>query len=84
MKEVNIHMQRMVGVLLSVCLLVGMFPASAFAAGSNVVTYPVTGGNIYFNKSTGAVTDCDESVTEAVIPEEIEGVAGRTEHRDPD
>ncbi len=75
MVEKKSGMRRWISCLLAVCLLAGMFPAAAFAAGSNVVTYPVTGGNIYFNKSTGAVTDCDESVTEAVIPEEIEGVA---------
>ena len=61
-------------IFITACLLVGMFPAAVFAAGSDIVTYPVTGGNIYFNKSTGTITDCDQSVTEAVIPEEIEGV----------
>lgn len=34
----------------------------------------IIGGNIYFDKSTGTVTDCDDSVTAAVIPEKIEGV----------
>lgn len=67
-------MQRMISCLLTVCLIVGMFPAAAFAAGSNVVTYPVTGGYIYFDKSTGTVTDCDTRVTRAEIPELIGGV----------
>ena len=33
-----------------------------------IVAYPVTGGNIYFDTATGTITDCDASVTEAVIP----------------
>jgi len=37
--------------------------------------YPVTGGNIYFQPSSQTVTDCDDKVTEAVIPAEIGGVA---------
>lgn len=40
----------------------------------NIVYYPVTGGNILFDKSTGAVIGCDWYVTEANIPEKIEGV----------
>ena len=39
------------------------------------VAYPVTGGNIYFDPATGTITDCDEEVTEAQIPSEINGVA---------
>ena len=65
---------RLFSLLLVACMLTGMFPSAAFAAGSDIVTYPVTGGNIDFDKSTGTITDCDQSVTEAVIPEEIEGV----------
>lgn len=37
--------------------------------------YPATGGNIYFQPHTQTVTDCDDEVTEAVIPAEISGVA---------
>ena len=40
-----------------------------------IVTYPVTGGNIYFDTATGTITDCDTSVTEAIIPETIQGVS---------
>ena len=46
----------------------------AAAAQSSAVTYPVTGGNIYFDTSTGAITDCDSTVTEAIIPSSINGV----------
>lgn len=43
-----------------------------------IVTYPVTGGNIYFDTATGTITDCDTSVTEAVIPLKISGVSVTT------
>ena len=39
-----------------------------------IVAYPVTGGNIYFDTATGTITDCDISVTEAVIPAVINDV----------
>ncbi len=41
---------------------------------TGTVTYAVTGGNIYFDKSTGTITDCDTSVTAANIPSKIDGV----------
>lgn len=40
----------------------------------NLVYYPVTDGNILFDKDTGTVVDCDWFVTEAIIPETIDGV----------
>ncbi len=40
----------------------------------NLVAYPVEGGNIYFDKSTGTITSCDGSVVCADIPSEINGV----------
>ena len=50
-------------------------PPVAFAANNdNIVAYPVEGGNIYFDTSTGTVTNCDWDVTSAVIPEQIQGV----------
>ena len=49
--------------------------AAVLSASSTVVTYAVTGGNLYFDTSTGAITYCDNSVTEATIPSEINGVA---------
>ncbi len=42
---------------------------------SDLVTYAVTGGNLYFDKSTGKITECDKNVTEAVISSTIEGVS---------
>ena len=38
---------------------------------SDWVTYPVIGGNLYFDPTTGAIMDCDEGVTNAVIPDNI-------------
>lgn len=48
--------------------------AAAPGARSGSVAYAVEGGNIYFDPETGEVTDCDESVTRADIPEAIDGV----------
>ena len=42
--------------------------------GDDSVTYPVTGGNLYFDKATGSIIACDTTVTEVEIPESIEGV----------
>ena len=36
--------------------------------------YPVDGGNLYFDPTTGTIIDCDSSVYNAVIPNEIYGV----------
>ena len=37
--------------------------------------YPVTGGNIYFDKAAGAITYYEGNITSLVIPEKIDGVA---------
>ena len=42
--------------------------------GEDIVSYPVTGGNLYFDRAIGAITDCDEGVTQAEIPSQIYGV----------
>lgn len=42
---------------------------------SDRVTYPVIGGNLYFEPSTGTIVMCDSNVTNAVIPNSINGVA---------
>ena len=70
------RMKRMMSLLLAVLVLCSALPVGAVSAteSDTVVAYPVEGGNIYFDTATGTVTDCDEFVTEAVIPEQIEGV----------
>ena len=56
-------------------MVVSLVPISALADRSNTdVAYAVEGGNIYFDKATGTITDCDDGVTEAIIPAEIGGV----------
>ena len=51
--------------------IIGAFPAMA----ATDIAYEVEGGNIYFNPETGTVTDCDYTVTSAVIPEKINGAS---------
>lgn len=51
--------------------------ASAYAGyhSNTDIAYAVTGGSIYFDKAAGTVTGCDKTVTEAVIPAQIDGVS---------
>ena len=42
---------------------------------SGTVAYAVEGGNIYFDPSTGEITDCGSSVISADIPAEINGIS---------
>ncbi len=61
------------GLLAAVCLFFAVMP-SAGAADTDIVRYGVTGGDIFFDKSSGAVTDCEQSITAADIPGTIDGV----------
>ena len=63
-------MKKLVSVLLALVLCLGLVPAAALAAD---VPYPVTGGNLLFDSSTGTVTKCEGAVTSADIPAEIYG-----------
>lgn len=54
----------------------GIAPASVNDP-STWIPYEVTGGNIYFDPETQNIVGCDSSVTEAVIPAEIDGKAVR-------
>ena len=38
------------------------------------VIYPVDGGNIYFEKASGTIVYCDDSIVSLSVPESIEGV----------
>ena len=51
---------------------IGKLPAAAY--GETKIPYAVSGGNIYFDPNKGAVIDCDDTVTEATIPERIGGI----------
>ena len=59
-------------IALLICALAALLTVSAAA---DTVEYAVTGGNIYFDTETGAITGCDTSVTEAYIPAKISGVS---------
>ncbi len=70
--------KRILSLSLAFIVLCGLLPLSSVsvrAYSETDIAYPVEGGNIYFNKETGTITDCDEFVTCADIPAEIEGVA---------
>ena len=68
--------KRILSLLLVCVLLCGTWSiASVNAYSETDIAYPVEGGNLYFDKSSGAITDCDESVKSADIPSEIDGVA---------
>ena len=62
--------KRVLSLLLVLLMVVSLVPTSAFAA-NDVVSYGVTGGYLYFDRSTGEIVDCDETVTEAAIPSVI-------------
>lgn len=65
--------RRIVSLLLALCMGFTLLPGRAAAA--DTVEYPVEGGNLFFDKLTGTITDADSKyITSAVIPESIEGV----------
>ena len=73
--------KRMLSLFLALALLCSLLPVgtvSVNASSETDIAYPVEGGNIYFDKETGTITDCDSSVTSADIPAEIDGVAVTT------
>ncbi|MGM9553855.1 MAG: leucine-rich repeat protein [Faecousia sp.] len=69
--------KRILSLLLAFALLCGLLSISSVsvhAYSKTDIAYPVEGGNIYFDKERGAITDCDNTVTSADIPAEIDGV----------
>lgn len=63
---------RFLALSLALALLISLFSVSVSAA--DEITYPVEGGDLYFDPATGTVTKCDFAVTAAEIPYEIGGV----------
>ena len=63
--------KRWLTLALALCLCLSLTPMTAAAAKE---AYPVKGGNLYFDTGTGMITGCDSTVTEAVVPEKIQGV----------
>ncbi|HIZ39178.1 MAG TPA: leucine-rich repeat domain-containing protein [Candidatus Blautia excrementipullorum] len=69
--------KRLISCMIAMIVVLTMVlsvPGLKIEAADTEITHAVTGGNITFDMSTGTITDCDESVTEAVIPDTIEGV----------
>lgn len=65
-------MKRGISFVLAMALLLCLLPVAQTQAAT--ITYPVTGGNIYISEG-GSVLKCDDTVTEAVIPAYVDGVA---------
>ena len=77
--------RRILPMLLLAALVIGLLPLGivSVSADDDFIVYPVEGGNLYFDKSaynmgTGFLISCEESVTEAAIPAQINGVAVTT------
>lgn len=69
-----LRLHRIVCLLLALCLcFAGALPVSAGAQAR--LAYEVEGGNLYFDPHSGTIVDCDHTVTAAVIPPEIDGIA---------
>ena len=66
--------KRFLSTLLAFCLILSLLPVGAGAAAASVKVDSVTGGNLQFDADTGLVTGCDNTVTEALIPSQINGV----------
>ncbi|MDO4556781.1 MAG: leucine-rich repeat domain-containing protein, partial [Lachnospiraceae bacterium] len=75
------NQRRVVGILIMTFMIFGitLIPTPAMGNTMNVSdadikwTEGIKGGAIYFDKGEGTITGCDITVTEAVIPESIEG-----------
>ncbi len=64
--------RRFLSLVLSLALAIPLAVAAPASAAD--LTYDVPGGKIYFDANTGAITDSDKTITEAVIPSQIYGV----------
>lgn len=71
--------KSIISVLLALSIIMAYTPLESSASSTqynknNAITYPVENGNIYIDVN-GTLYDCDRTVTEVVIPEEVEGIA---------
>ena len=72
--------KRLLCLCLALVLLCSALPIAPVAAlydcdfDNHDVTYPVEGGQLYFDKDIGAIIFCDRTVTSVDIPAEIDGV----------
>lgn len=60
--------------ILATFAVLALVLAAIPAAHAATYEYPVNGGNLIFDPTTGTITDCDTSVYSADIPSEIYGV----------
>lgn len=67
-------MKKAILSVLSIMLLLCALSFSVDAASETDVPYGVEGGNLYFDKESGTITDCDETVISATIPDRIDGI----------
>ena len=70
--------KQVLSMILALCMLCALLPVglpTVQAYSDTDIAYPVEGGNLYFDKISGAITDCDRTVTSADIPSKIDGVA---------
>ena len=73
-------MKKIISLLLAcTIMLCALLPTAVLSAGAiysdTDMAYPVEGGNLYYDRNRGIITACDESVTKADIPAQIDGVA---------
>ena len=69
--------RRLMAVLLTVCLILGILPASSMAAEVEGGSFDATGGKVNYeivDGETVTITGCDTAVTAIEMPETIEGL----------
>lgn len=66
-------MKKVTATLILSIFIILLSPGATAAAG-DTLRYAVTGGSIYIDRGTGYVVSADESITDAVIPEEVSGI----------
>ncbi|MCQ4637955.1 leucine-rich repeat protein [Anaerovorax odorimutans] len=71
MKRLNVSFVGIFVFSIFMFFALGAIPSSA----ADRTPVPVEGGNLYFDKGSGAIVDCDEGVTKAVVPSTVEGVS---------
>ncbi|MDY2719709.1 MAG: leucine-rich repeat protein [Candidatus Faecousia sp.] len=70
--------KRILAIFLFFCMA-ALLSMSTFALGADIgvsettIPYKVEGGSLYYCKETGTITGCDEAVTKADIPAQIDG-----------
>ena len=64
----------MIAVLISLLCIIDTGQASASSETDIKYTEGITGGAVYFDKNTGTITGCDDSVTEVILPAAIEDI----------